>query len=143
MKKAIAFLLACACFLPAFAAPKGLTKAEIIIIESPEYAVGQEDSLLTQGLSSFLGVTPTVTKVTPAQAAADENLTTIKYDFLPLYLVKKTDGIREKFAEPLEAGYLEETDEYILLPHQTRTGVYTNKEGKKDVFIRFFQITGF
>ena len=137
MKKIIAFLIACTCFLPAFAAPKGLSKAEIVIIESPDYAAGQEDPLLTQGLGQFLGVNPTVTKLTPAQAVADENLATLEYDFLPFYLVKKTAGVREKFAEPLDAGYLQETDDYILLPHQTRTGVYTDKQGKKDVLELF------
>lgn len=137
MKKIIAFLVIGACCVPVFAAPKGLPKAEIIIIESPDYATGKEDAALTQGLGQFLGMTPTVTKMTPAQASANEDLATIKYDFLPFYLVKKTTGVREKFAEPLDAGYLEETDHYILLPHQTRTGVYTDKQGKKNVLELF------
>lgn len=140
MKKSIVFFAALLCLTPAFAAPsaqKGSAKAEIVIIEDPTYTAGKEDPRLTMGLAQFLGATPTVTKLTPDQAAANENLATVKYDFLPLYLVKKTAGVREKFAEPLDAGYLEETEEYILLPHQTRTGVYTQKSGKKDVLELF------
>lgn len=141
MKKIVASFAVLAGLMPLFAAPatanKGLSKAEIIIIESPDYTAGQEDVYLTKGLAQFLGVSPVVTKMTPAQAAADETLSTVEYDFLPFYLVKKTPGVREKFAEPLEVGYLEETDDYILLPHQTRTGVYTAKQGKKDVMELF------
>lgn len=135
MKKAIVFFTVFTCLMPLFAAPatKGLAKAEIVVVESPDYGAGREDAQLTAGLAQFLGVTPTVTKMTPAQIAADEDLSKLDYDFLPLYLVKKTAGVREKFAEPLDAGYLEETDEYIVLPHQTRTGVYTNKKGKENV----------
>ena len=137
MKKIIVCLLACVCAAPAFCAPKNLPKAEIIIIESAEHAVGQEDPLLTKGLGQFLGAELTVTKMTPAQAAKEESLATVEYDFLPFYLIRKTNAVREKFAEPLAAGYLEETEEYILLPHQTRTGVYTNKKGEENVLELF------
>ncbi|MBO4675738.1 MAG: hypothetical protein J5601_06635 [Elusimicrobiaceae bacterium] len=124
-----------------FAAPaKSSTTAktvEMVVIESPDYEAGQEDRQVTAGIGQFFQRIPTVRKVTAQQAAADEKLREISYDFLPLYLVKKTEGIREKLAEPLAMGQLEETEEYILLPHQTRLGVYVGKKANPNVMELF------
>ena len=103
-------------------------KVEIIVIESGEYTAGQEDPFLTANLGKFLEMTPAVTKLTPQQAAQREDLEGVVYDFLPLYLVKKNEAVVAKFADPLKQGYLQATDTYILLPHQTRTGVYTTRD---------------
>lgn len=144
MKKLIILAVTCIFAATAFAAPAAkakkqptVKKAEVVIIESPEYVAGQEDVQLTAGLAQFLGMEPVVTKTTPQEAAANAKLAGISYDFLPLYLVGKTAEIRAKFEQPLSMGYLTETEDYIVLPHQTRSGVYVGKEAKPGVMELF------
>lgn len=137
MKKIVVFIFLAALAVSGFAAPKKgaakQTKADFIIIESGEYAAGQEDARLTAGLGQFLGMEPVVTKMTQMQAAQDASLANLDYSFLPLYLIKKTDAVRSKMEQPLSQGIVQETANYIVLPHQTRTGVYANKEAKPGV----------
>lgn len=114
------------------AAPKAKEKAEFVIVESGEYAAGQEDPRLTAGIAQFLGMEPSVTKLTQLEASQDPALANMDYSFLPLYLIKKTDGVRAKMEEHLKRGYVSETADYIVLAHQTRKGVYTQQEGTKD-----------
>ncbi len=137
MKKIVIFICLVALASPVLAAPKKAaskpTKVDFVIIESGEYAAGQEDVRLTAGLGQFLGVEPVVTKMTQLQASQDASLANLDYSFLPLYLIKKTDAVRSKMEEPLKQGFVQETADYIVLPHQTRTGVYTNKETKPGV----------
>ena len=134
----VAVLAAGLSFAAPAKSPASTTKTvEITIIESPEYEAGQEDRQVTAGIGQFFQRVPTVRKVTAQQAAADEKLREISYDFLPLYLLKKTEGIREKLAEPLAMGQLEETKEYIILPHQTRLGVYVGKKANPNVMELF------
>ena len=115
-------------------------KAEIIVVESDEYTAGKEDVLLTQGLGQFLEVEPVVVHVSVTQAANDPKLKGFDYSFLPLYLVKKTKAIRAKMEQPIQYGAAQETDEFIVLPHQTRQGVYNNKPaqayGRKNLSFR-------
>ena len=136
MKKILVLTLLAALVVPGVAAPKKSAKqakADFIIIESGEYAAGQEDARLTAGLGQFLGMEPVVTKMTQMQASQDASLANLDYSFLPLYLIKKTDAVRAKMEEPLKQGFVQETANYIVLPHQTRTGVYANKEAKPGV----------
>ena len=139
MKRLVAILLVAALAAPVVVAapkkstPKKQTKAELIVVESGEYAAGQEDARLTAGLGQFLGMEPVVTKMTQLQAMQDDTLTNLDYSFLPLYLIKKTDDVRAKMEPALKQGVVQETADYIVLSHQTRTGVYTNKEAKSDV----------
>ncbi len=109
------------------------TKAEFIVVESGEYTAGQEDRRLTAGLGQFLGMEPVVTKMTQLQAMQDDSLANLDYSFLPLYLIKKTDAVREKMEMPLKQGIVKETADYIVLEHQTRTGVYTSAEANPNV----------
>lgn len=137
MKKIIVCALLAACAVPGIAAPKKtaakLPKADFIIVESGEYAAGQEDARLTAGLGEFLGVEPVVTKMTQMQVSQDASLANLDFSFLPLYLIKKTDAVRSKMEQPLKQGIVQETADYIVLSHQTRTGVYANKEAKPGV----------
>jgi len=110
---------------------------EIVIVADPEYTAGQEDPQLTAGLAQYLKATPSVKVLSVQEAAADEEISKISYDFLPLYLIKKTDEVREKFAEPISMGYLQESENYVILAHQTRTGVYANKKAKPNVMELF------
>ena len=72
MKKLFAILGISALAIPLGAAPvqkagsakNTQAKAEFIIVESGEYASGQEDVRLTNGLGQFLGMEPVVTKMT-------------------------------------------------------------------------------
>ncbi len=143
MKKLVSILLICAVAGFAFAAAPAKkaakakapakTKAEFIVVESDEYDAGKEDPLLTAGISQFLNAEPTVTKVSHKDAAADPKLANLDYSFLPLYLIKKTDDIRAKLEKHLQYGYAQENEDFIILPHQTRTGVFTNKTAKPGV----------
>ena len=138
MKKSITYILMLGLALPVLAATpakttktaKAPTKAEFIIVESGEYAAGQEDARLTAGVGQFLGMEPVVTKITQLQAQQNESLANLDYSFLPLYLIKKTDAVRAKMEEPLKRGMAQETADFIVLTHQTRTGVYATKEAK-------------
>ncbi len=141
MKKLLMIFVAGCVALSAWAAPaktaakakaKAPAKAEFVIVQSGEYAVGQEDARLTAGIAQYLGMEPVVTKKTQLEAQQDPALANLDYSFLPLYLIKKNDAVRAKMEEPLKRGYVLETADYIVLPHQTRTGVYTQKEGKAD-----------
>ena len=143
MKKLISILVVCALAGFAFAAPAkkaaakakapAKTKAEIVIVESDEYEAGKEDPQLTSGIAQFLNVEPVVTKVSYKDVSADPKLANLDYSFLPLYLVKKTDDIRTKLEKHIQYGYAQENDDFIILPKQTRSGVYTDKTPKPDV----------
>ena len=143
MKKLFTVLLACAVAGFAFAAPakkaakKAKTpakaKAEFIIVESDEYKAGKEDPQLTAGIAQFLNAEPVVTKVSYKDVASDSKLAGLDYSFLPLYLIKKTDDIRTKLEKHLQYGYAQENADFIILPHQTRQGVYTGKTAKPGV----------
>ena len=114
-------------------APAKKQKAEFIIVESGEYGAGKEDPRLTAGIAQFLGMEPVVTKMTQLDAMQDPSLANLDYSFLPLYLIKKTETVRAKLEQHLQHGVVLETADYIVLPHQTRTGVYTNKEANPNV----------
>ncbi len=116
---------------------KPKTKAEIIIIESDEYEAGKEDVALTMGIGEFLEANPSVTRKSVKEAAADPKLAGLDYSFLPLYLVKKTKTFREKMAQPIQYGYAQENDEFIILPRQTRQGVFHHKAPQKGVMDLF------
>ena len=145
MKKIISLLVVFALAGAAVAAPAAKssgktqpkTKAEFIIIESEEYEAGKEDPLLTQGIAQFLEATPVVTHMPISKAAADPKLANLDYSFLPLYLVKKTKAFRTKMEQPLQYGYVQENEDFLILPHQTRQGVYNNKEAKPGVLELF------
>jgi len=144
MKKIFVLLIALAVAGSAVAATAAKSKkaaakknVEIVVVADSEYVAGQEDPQLTAGIANYLGMEPTVKTLTVQDAAADEEISKITYDFLPLYLIKKTDGVREKFEEPLTAGYLQESENYVILPHQTRSGVYVGKTAKPNVLELF------
>ena len=142
MKKLLSILLICAVAGLAFAAPAkkaakakapAKTKAEFVVVESDEYDAGKEDPQLTAGIAQFLNADPTVTKVSYKDAAADPKLANLDYSFLPLYLIKKTDDIRTKLEKHLQYGYALENEDFIILPHQTRSGVFNGKTAKPGV----------
>ena len=145
MKKLFALVLACTLAGAAVAAPakkaaktaKAPAKAEFIVVESDTYAAGKEDPQLTAGIANFLGVKPQVTKLTADEAAQDAKLAGFDYSFLPLYILKKTNDIRQKLDQHIQYGVAIEKDEYILLPKQTNQGVYTDKKAQPKVMDLF------
>lgn len=145
MKKLFALVLACTLAGAAVAAPakkaaktaKAPAKAEFIVVESDTYAAGKEDPQLTAGIANFLGVKPQVTKLTADEAAKDAKLAGFDYSFLPLYILKKTNDIRQKLDQHIQYGVAIEKDEYILLPKQTNQGVYTDKKVQPKVMDLF------
>ena len=145
MKKILALFMTFAFTGAAMAAPaakaapqtKPQAKAEFVIIESEDYEAGKEDPLLTRGIAQFLDATASVTHVPVSKAAVDPKLANLDYSFLPLYLVKKTKAFRQKMEQPLQQGYVQENDDFIILAHQTNQGVYNNKEAKPGVLELF------
>ena len=139
MKKIISVLLVTFLAAPISAAtpqkkaPAKKAKASFVIIEDETYSAGKEDVQLTAGLAEFLGVEPEVSHVSHSAAKADAKLADLDYSFLPLYLVKKTPEIRTKFEKHIQYGYVLENADYIILPHQTRQGVYTGKTSKPGI----------
>ena len=142
MKKIIVLLMAAVVAGTSFAAPAAKTsankaakkaKAEFIIIEDDVYAAGKEEPRLTQGVAGFLEVEPVVTHVPVSEAKNDTRFAGIQYDFLPVYLIKKTDAVRKKMAQHIEHGYVKENNDFVILEHQTRQGVYTEKTAKPGV----------
>ncbi len=139
MKKIVSLLLVASLAATAFAAqpkksaPAKKEKASFIIVEDENYVAGKEDRVLTSGLAEFLNVEPEVTHVPYSVAKADAKLAGLDYSFLPLYLIKKTPAIRSKMEKHIQYGYVLENDEYVILPHQTRQGVYTGKPEKPGI----------
>ena len=142
MKKLTAVLLAAVLASAAFAAPakkatktanKAKNKVEILVVEDDNYAAGKEDAQLTAGLAQFLEAEPNVTKVSYAAALKDPKLAQMDYSFLPLYLIKKTAAVRAKLEKHIQYGYVQENDDFVILPRQTRQGVYNGKTAKPGV----------
>ena len=47
---------------------------------------------------------------------------------MPLYLIEKTSVVDEKFGKYIKAGQIKEHNGKVVFEHQTRNGVYANKE---------------
>jgi len=115
------------------ATPAKKSPVEMLIIESSEYPAGRQDAALTAGIAGFLDGEAKVKTMAYEEAIKDPKLANIDYSFLPVYLVKKDPKWEEKFAQPLQAGYLQQNDEYYIFLHQTRTGVYQHKTANPGV----------
>ena len=106
---------------------------EVLVVEDKDYAAGKQDARATEGLANFLGGEAKVTVLTVEEAKQNPKIEKVDYSFLPVYLVKKTDTLRKKVDQHIQAGYVQETDEYLVFPHVTRTGVHTDKTAKPGV----------
>ncbi len=104
-----------------------------VVVESDSYTAGKQDAQATAGLASFFDGEAKVTAMTVEQAKQDPKLANVDYSFLPLYLVKKTPSLRKKVEQHINAGYVQETDEYLVFPRVTRTGVYETKTANPGV----------
>lgn len=144
MKKLLTIVMSLAVASALFAAPAKTSKpaakkeaakpvVEFIIIESEDYKAGKQDEQLTAGVAGFLEAQPQVTLKTYSQAKADPKLSNMDYSFLPLYLVKKTPHVTAKMADMIKQGYVQETEDFVVLSKQTRTGVYAAQAAKPGV----------
>lgn len=146
MKKITAILCVCILAGVAFAAPakKAAQKktpvaknVEITIVEDANYPQGKESVGFTQFLGQYTELTPVVTKMTEAQARQDAKIGQFDLSILPLYLVKNTPEARAKFEDPIKQGYLQATDDYIVLPAQTPEYVMTQRAATPNVLELF------
>ena len=147
MKKLIVFVMACFLVSSAYAAKTTAKTSkkedvkptiEFVVVEAAEYESGKHSPQISTGLAGFFGGVPSVKTLTYEQAQQDPQLANLDYSFLPVYLVKKTPQVREKLEQQLAAGYVQENDDYIIIPNLTRTGVFREKEaqpGKLEIFV--------
>lgn len=146
MKKTILLLLTCALAVSVYAAGKtnspkaaktasaqATTPVEFLIVEASDSIAGKQEIPTTYGIARFLEGTPKVTVTSVEEVKQNPELANLDYSFLPLYLVKKTTKLRNKLEQHLQAGYVQETEHYLVFPHATRTGMYPNKIANPDV----------
>ena len=147
MKKGIIFAVIC-CLAAGVAlaasktAPKTTAKTakkevkptmEFVVVEADGYAAGKADIQAINGLANSLGGEAKINTLTADQAKQEDELATFEYNFLPFYFVKKTPELRKKLEQYLNAGYLKETEKYLVFGRLSRTGVFVNKEAKPNV----------
>lgn len=149
MKKFINILAILAiCVGSVYAAPAKSTKETVkeipvTVIVMDDDATGGPDAAVNSGLEQMFGAKLNITTVDRSVALNDPKYKGLNLDFMPLYLVEKNDVVKTKLNEYIKAGQLREGqipehDGYLLLEHQTRTGVYANRELKPmqiDLFV--------
>ncbi len=144
MKKIIVLISVCALATAAFAAaaakttnkatkPAKKATIDMVVVQSVDYEAGKQDPQINAGLANFFDAEANVQVVDVAQAKQDPQMAGVDFSFLPVYLIKKTDALREKVAQHLAAGYVQENENYIVFPHLTRTGVYADKTANPGV----------
>jgi hypothetical protein len=105
----------------------------MVIIETSEApGTGVEDPGLTQGLETFVKATAKVRKVDYEVAKKDSAFAGLTINYLPLYLIKKTDATSKVFDEHIKAGYIKVVGDWIVFEKQTRSGLYIGKPLHKD-----------
>ncbi len=101
-------------------------------------ATGGVDAALNSGLEQALGAKLNVTTVNRSAALNDPKYQGLNLDFMPLYLVDNNAVVKEKFGRYVEAGQIKEHNGQLVFEHQTRNGVYANKElrpNELDLFV--------
>lgn len=144
MKKFIsifAVLAICGGFV--YAAPAKTTKTTVkevpvTVIVMDDDSTGGADAALNSGLEQVLGTKLNITTVNRSAALTDPKYQGLNLDFMPLYLVEKTPLVQEKFDRYIKAGQIKEHNGQLVFEHQTRNGVYANKElrpNELDLFV--------
>ena len=114
---------------------------EIVIVEDSKYPQGKAFEGLTLGLAQYANMNPKVTTMTEKKARSNKKIKKImdehKLDVLPLYLLKKTKNVQEKFGEDVNKGYLRDAGEYYIVPPQTPEFVFTKRATKPNVLELF------
>jgi len=137
MKKLLIGCLSLALFASvSFAAKANNTAAKaaaekevpVTVIVMDDDSTGGVDAGLNAGLEQALGAKLKVTTVNRSAALQDPKYQGLNLDFMPLYLVENTKLVQEKFGQYVKAGQIREVNGFIVFEHQTRNGVYANKE---------------
>ena len=110
----------------------------VTVIVMDEDATGGVDAALNSGLENLLGTKLNITTVNRSVALSDPKYQGLNLDFMPLYLVEKTAIVQEKFDQYIKMGQIKEHNGQLVFEHQTRNGVYANKElrpNELDLFV--------
>ncbi len=134
MKKFLNIIMALVvCASSAYAAKpnkstKVITEVPVTVIVMDNDETGGPDAALNSGLEQVLGVKLKLTKVNRSAALNDPKYQGLNLDFMPLYLIEKNSLVEEKFGKYIQSGQIPEKNGYLVFEHQTRNGVYANKE---------------
>ena len=112
-------------------AKKAKKPGQVIVVEDADFSV--DDEQILTAVSEAFEMEPQVKRISHQEALQDEQLKGVDFSFLPVFLVEKTDVVREKLAEPLAQGYLTQTKDYVVFTRQTHEGVHTAKTPKPGV----------
>lgn len=134
MKKLFAVVISLALFanvaLAAKSAPAkaAVKEVPVTVIVMDDDATGGVDISLNNALEQVLGVKLKLETVNRSAALNNPAYQGLNLDFMPLYLVEMTDLVKEKFDQYIKAGQMRVQNGKMILEHQTRNGVYANKE---------------
>ena len=134
MKRIFAVVISLALFANvALAAKNAPAKAAVkevpvTVIVMDDDATGGPDANLNNALEQVLGVKIKLETVNRSAALNNPAYQGLNLDFMPLYLVEMTDIVKEKFDQYIKAGQMRVQNGKMILEHQTRNGVYANKE---------------
>ena len=124
-----ATLAICSGFVCAATAAKTAVKeVPVTVIVMDDDSTGGVDAALNAGLEQVLGAKLNITTVNRSAALNDPKYQGLNLDFMPLYLVEKNALVQEKFDRYIKSGQIKERNGQLILEHQTRNGVYANKE---------------
>ena len=110
----------------------------VTVIVMDDDATGGADTALNSGLEQVLGTKLNIITVNRSAALTDPKYQGLNLDFMPLYLVEKNDLVNEKFDKYIKAGQIKEHNGQVVFEHQTRKGVYANKDlrpNELDLFV--------
>ena len=148
MKKFIttfATLVMCVAIVSAATPKTNVAKSKSAVKEVPvtvivmdDDSTGDVDVALNSGLERVLDAKLNITTVNRSAALNDPKYQGLNLDFMPLYLVEKNALVQEKFDRYVKAGQIKEHNGQLVFEHQTRNGVYANKElrpNELDLFV--------
>lgn len=134
MKKLFAVVIALAVFANISLAAKPepaknkVEEVKVTVVVMDDDPTGGVDVGLNGGLERFLGAKLKVNTVNRSEALQDSAYQGVNFDFMPVYLLEANDFTKGKFADMIRVGQIRERNGKLVLEHQTRNGVYANKE---------------
>ena len=105
-----------------------ITEVPVTVIVMDNDETGGVDAALNSGLEQVLGAKIKLTTVNRSAALNDPKYQGLNLDFMPLYLVEKNSLVEEKFDKYIKSGQIPVKNGQLVFEHQTRNGVYANKE---------------
>ncbi|MDR0953476.1 MAG: hypothetical protein LBM71_04765 [Elusimicrobiota bacterium] len=111
------------------AATKEIPITVIVMADNPH---GGQDEALNAGLQNFFGTPLKITTVNREDALKDPKYKGLNLDYMPLYLIKRTPAVEEKFGQHIKNG-MPATEEFVIFEKQTRHGVHAGRPRKPNV----------